>query len=221
MRSPRRGSVPASAPSGGHRPPLLDHPGVRVGAVDAAHGDDALVAVAVAFAFDALDRPAGDALAKGSGEGVGRVDDIRNGDLGAIVEVFDAPAEDGSGGWMDIDGRAIPLTVDVFSSLALGYAVTVHKSQGSQWPVCLLMLPAHAVHMTDRTLLYTAATRATEQLVLCGARRLLDRAVRNGSNPSVRRANLAQNVNNHPQGGEVQTSFFTPSATGIPQFVRN
>ena len=51
----------------GHRPALLDHPGVHIGAVDTAHRDDAPVAVAVTLG--ALDRPAGDALAEGSGGG--------------------------------------------------------------------------------------------------------------------------------------------------------
>ena len=51
----------------GHRPALLDHPGVQVGAVDPAHRDDASVAVAIALG--ALYRPTGDALAKRTGGG--------------------------------------------------------------------------------------------------------------------------------------------------------
>ena len=119
--------------------------------------------------------------------------DIRNGDLGTIVEVYESPGEDGSGGWLDIDGREIPLTGEVLSSLSLGYAITIHKSQGSQWPVCILMLPANAVHMAERTLLYTAVTRAANKLVLCGDRMLLERAVRSSS--LLRRSNLQQYLN--------------------------
>ena len=51
----------------GHRPALLDHPGVHIGAVDAANRDDA--PVAVTDTLGGLDRPAGDALAEGSGGG--------------------------------------------------------------------------------------------------------------------------------------------------------
>ena len=69
---------------------------------------------------------------------------IRNGDLGTITELFSAPDQHGAGTAMTIEGRRIPLTVDVLTSLSLGYAVTIHKSQGSQWPVCILMLPPHA-----------------------------------------------------------------------------
>ena len=116
--------------------------------------------------------------------------DIRNGDLGTIVEVFEERADDGSGGRMVVDGREVALNEDVLGSLSLGYAVTVHKSQGSQWPVCLLMLPGHASHMAERTLFYTAATRATEQLILCGDRSLLVRAVGREARASARKSNL-------------------------------
>ena len=122
--------------------------------------------------------------------------DVRNGDIGTIVEVFESPGESGSGGWLDIDGRQIPLTVDLLSVLTLGYAVTVHKSQGSQWPICIVMLPPRATAMVDRTLLYTAATRAVEKLVLCGDRKLVDRAVRSSWRALDRRTNLTEYLKN-------------------------
>lgn len=112
------------------------------------------------------------------------------GDIGTIVEVFESPGEAGSGGWLDIDGRRIPLVVDVLSVLTLGYAVTVHKSQGSQWPVCIVMLPRSAMHMAERALLYTAATRASEKLFLCGDVDLLKRSARNSPTTTGRQCNL-------------------------------
>ena len=75
---------------------------------------------------------------------------------------------------------------------SLGYAETVHKAQGSQWPVCIMMLPSHAKHMTDRSLLYTAATRARDQLILCGDHTLLERGVTQVSRSTGRRTHLAQ-----------------------------
>ena len=116
--------------------------------------------------------------------------DIRNGDLGTITELFPAPDRHGAGAAMTIEGRSIPLTLDVLNSLSLGYAVTVHKSQGSQWPVCILMLPPHASHMTDRSLLYTAATRASERLILCGDFALVRHGVTRISRSTGRRTNL-------------------------------
>ena len=120
--------------------------------------------------------------------------DIRNGDLGTITELFPTPDQHGAGAAMTIEGRRIPLTVDVLTSLSLGYAVTIHKSQGSQWPVCILMLPPHASHMTDRSLLYTAATRASERLILCGDFALVRHGVTQISRSTGRRTNLATHL---------------------------
>ena len=116
--------------------------------------------------------------------------DVRNGDLGTIVEVFESPGEDDSGGLLEIDGRLIPLTADLLAVLSLGYAVTIHKSQGSQWPVCIVMLPPQAEKMAARALFYTAATRATEKLYLCGNYGLLSRAVRKHATSPGRWSNL-------------------------------
>lgn len=120
--------------------------------------------------------------------------DIRNGDLGTITDLFPAPDQHGAGAAMTIDGRRIPLTVDVLTSLSLGYAVTIHKSQGSQWPVCILMLPPHASHMTDRSLLYTAATRASERLILCGDFTLVRHGVTQISRSTGRRTNFPEHL---------------------------
>ena len=86
------------------------------------------------------------------------------------------PMRRARGAVMNIVERRIALTAETFATLQLGYAITVHKAQGNQWLVCILMLPAHASHMPDRALLYTAATRASEKLIFCGDRSLLERA---------------------------------------------
>ena len=56
------------------------------------------------------------------------------------------------------------------------------------------MLPGHADHMADRTLSYTAATRATVQLIPCGDRSLLERARNRDSGLAVRKSNLADRL---------------------------
>lgn len=63
--------------------------------------------------------------------------------------------------------------------LALGYAISVHKSQGSQYPA--IVMPVHSSHylMLRRNLLYTAITRAERVCVLVGTRSALQQAVRN------------------------------------------
>ena len=63
--------------------------------------------------------------------------------------------------------------------LALAYAISVHKSQGSQYPA--VVIPMHPSHylMLRRNLLYTAITRAERVCVLVGTRSALTQAVRN------------------------------------------
>lgn len=110
---------------------------------------------------------------------------LQNGSLGRVVEVEDAPRklhnEDGSEidealAWIEWDdGERRPLTADMLDDVELGYAVTVHKAQGSQWP--RIIVPLSATRMLDRTLIYTAITRAQTQVLLVGDSDAAKRAV--------------------------------------------
>jgi exodeoxyribonuclease V alpha subunit len=97
---------------------------------------------------------------------------LQNGSLGRVVEV-EPLTENSAGGpeqvlaWVDWDdgvGRA--LTRDMLDDIELGYAVTVHKAQGSQWS--RIIIPVTESKLLDRTLLYTAITRAQVQVILIG-----------------------------------------------------
>lgn len=120
--------------------------------------------------------------------------DIRNGDLGIITQVFDEPGEDGAVGGLELNGEFIYITAEILEKLELGYAVTIHKAQGSQWSTCFVMLPTEAMRMIDQTLVYTAATRATERLVLMGDGRVVEQAVERGSIALCRRTYLNERV---------------------------
>lgn len=65
--------------------------------------------------------------------------------------------------------------------LAHAYAVTVHRSQGSEYPAVVIPVTTSAWMMLQRNLLYTAITRAKSLVVLVGSRRALAQAVRNAS----------------------------------------
>ena len=78
------------------------------------------------------------------------------------------------------DDRAVALRASTSSTtLALAYAATVHKSQGSEYPA--VVIPVHTQHyvMLQRNLLYTAVTRGKRLVVLVGSRKALGLAVRN------------------------------------------
>jgi exodeoxyribonuclease V alpha subunit len=103
--------------------------------------------------------------------------DVFNGDIGFIASgLFD---EQGAarGILVDFDGRKVEYDVDAVGSLELAYAVSIHKSQGSEYPAVVLSLVAAHHLMLRRNLLYTAITRARSLVVLVVEERALRRAV--------------------------------------------
>lgn len=98
-----------------------------------------------------------------------------NGDLGEVQNV------EGGITYVMLDGREVRYRRDELDALALAYASTIHKVQGSEFPAVIVVLhPSHHVLLT-RALLYTAVTRAKRLVVLLGDERALARAVHNES----------------------------------------
>ncbi len=108
---------------------------------------------------------------KGSEENSG----IFNGDIGIIKRINFAS------GYMliDFDGRMAEYPTDNLSELELSYAVTVHKSQGSEYPVVILPLIDCPPQLTYRNLLYTAVTRARKLLIIVGSEDRVERMTEN------------------------------------------
>jgi exodeoxyribonuclease V alpha subunit len=67
---------------------------------------------------------------------------------------------------------------DELDELAHAYAVTIHRSQGSQFPAVVIPLTTSSWMMLQRNLLYTGVTRPRKLVVLAGSRRALAAAVR-------------------------------------------
>jgi exodeoxyribonuclease V alpha subunit len=101
--------------------------------------------------------------------------DVFNGDIGFVtgIDLVEHTLT------IEVDGRQIDYDFNEADQLVLAYAVTVHKAQGSEFPVVVLpMVTAHYL-MLQRNLLYTAITRAKELCVLVGSRRAIGMAVKN------------------------------------------
>jgi exodeoxyribonuclease V alpha subunit len=79
------------------------------------------------------------------------------------------------------DDQQVTYGFDELDELLHAYAVTVHRSQGSEYPCVVVPLTTSAWLLLQRNLLYTAVTRATRLVVLVGSRRALAKAVRNQS----------------------------------------
>lgn len=90
---------------------------------------------------------------------------IQNGSIGRLVTVGDAADALGEVEWDD--GVVRKITIDLLDDLELGYALTVHKGQGSQWRRVIVCLPASS-KMVDRSMVYTAITRTRQQVLILG-----------------------------------------------------
>ena len=78
---------------------------------------------------------------------------------------------------MNFDGTAVSMTSRDLDELALAYVLTIHKSQGSEYPC--VVIPLHTQHymMLQRNLLYTAVTRGKRLVIIVGSRRAFRMAV--------------------------------------------
>ncbi|MGN0487061.1 MAG: ATP-dependent RecD-like DNA helicase [Acutalibacteraceae bacterium] len=100
---------------------------------------------------------------------------IFNGDIGTVIAIN----INASFMKIDFDGRIAIYPFDSISELELAYAVTVHKSQGSEFEAVLMPLCATVPQLCYRNLLYTAVTRAKSRLIIVGSENDLRQMVDN------------------------------------------
>ncbi len=113
-----------------------------------------------------------------SGIAVERGNSIFNGDMGVIKEVRHFSSEL----LIEFDGgRFVEYPFPMLEELEHAYAVTVHKSQGSEYPVVLLPVLSGPPILMTRNLLYTAVTRARQLVVLLGREEAIRGMIRNRS----------------------------------------
>ena len=102
--------------------------------------------------------------------------DVFNGDLGIItaIDMEDAALT------VSFEGREVEYGFGELDELVLAYATTIHKAQGSEYPVVVIPLATQHYAMLARNLLYTGVTRGKRLVVIVGQRKALAMAVRNG-----------------------------------------
>lgn len=117
---------------------------------------------------------------------------VNNGDVGYITSI--AGPENEATVVIDFgDGRIMEYENEQLKMLDLGYASTIHKSQGAQYKSVIMNLQcAHAI-MLIRAIVYTAITRARLRLIIVGERKALCRAIRN-TKADQRGTRLAQRI---------------------------
>lgn len=101
--------------------------------------------------------------------------EVFNGDIGTVTKVDMEEREL----TVDFDGRDVIYDVTELDELVLAYAVTIHKAQGSEYPIVVMPFTMSHFVMLQRNLLYTGVTRAKKILVLIGEKKAVYYAIKN------------------------------------------
>jgi exodeoxyribonuclease V alpha subunit len=101
--------------------------------------------------------------------------DVYNGDIG-FIQSMDVIEQNLT---VNFEGRTVTFDWSEADQLSLAYVISVHKAQGSEFPVVVMPIVTQHYTMLQRNLLYTAITRARSLCVLAGSRRAISMAVRN------------------------------------------
>lgn len=106
---------------------------------------------------------------------------VFNGDLGYITDLLPAKYADSKQDELTInfDGNEIVYQRSEWYKIRLAYAMSIHKSQGSEFPVVILPITSSSHRMLQRNLIYTAITRAKSKLILLGETSAFAFAVQN------------------------------------------
>jgi exodeoxyribonuclease V alpha subunit len=101
--------------------------------------------------------------------------DVYNGDIGRITNI-DREIQEVT---INFDGKEVNYEFSELDEIILSYAISVHKSQGSEYPAIIIPLLTQHYMLLQRNLLYTAITRGKKLVVLVGSKKAIAIAVRN------------------------------------------
>ena len=105
---------------------------------------------------------------------------VFNGDLGYITDLIPAKYTESKQDEIviDFDGNEVSYPRNEWYKIRLAYAMSIHKSQGSEFPVVFLPITSASKRMLERNLIYTAITRAKSKLILLGELQAFDYATK-------------------------------------------
>ncbi len=101
--------------------------------------------------------------------------DVFNGDIGQVMKIDHVEREV----TIRFDQREVVYDFGELDEISLAYAITIHKSQGSEFPSVVIPLAMQQYLLLQRNLVYTGITRGKKLVVLIGQRKALGMAVRN------------------------------------------
>ena len=132
---------------------------------------------------------------------------VFNGDLGYITDLLPGKYTDSKQDELTInfDGNEIIYPRSEWYKIRLAYAMSIHKSQGSEFPVVILPITRSSHRMLQRNLVYTAITRAKSKLILLGEKAAFDYAAKNTG--TARKTYLIERFGDFPQA---ETNIHNP-----------
>ena len=101
--------------------------------------------------------------------------EVFNGDIGRITRIYPEAQEV----FITFDGREVAYSFSELDEIVLAYAISVHKSQGSEYPAVIIPILTQHYILLQRNLIYTAVTRGRKLVVLVGTRKALAIGVNN------------------------------------------
>ena len=110
---------------------------------------------------------------------------VFNGDVGIVRAI----AADSSGLTIDFSGELIEYVKGELSEIQLAYCISIHKSQGSEYPIVIIPLLKQHFLLLQRNLVYTGITRARRKVYLVGSLDAYATAIRN-NDQQIRRTHL-------------------------------
>ena len=105
---------------------------------------------------------------------------IFNGDIGVIKSINSSEEKL----TVDFEGRIVRYDFCMLEELEHAYAITIHKSQGSEYPVVIIPVFRHTPLLLTRELFYTAVTRAQKMVILVGQEAIVNMMVDNSRRPN-------------------------------------
>lgn len=98
-------------------------------------------------------------------------DDVYNGDIGVVSEIFDRTETEDHLPRIVVqfdDGAIVEYDPETFANISLAYCISIHKSQGNEYPIVIMPVSWQFRVMLQKKLLYTGVTRARSSLILLG-----------------------------------------------------
>ena len=119
--------------------------------------------------------------------------EVFNGDIGRLAKIDQENQEI----FVNFDGRFVVYDFSELEELVLAYAISVHKSQGNEYPAVIMPIMIQHYVLLQRNLIYTAVTRAKRLVVLIGTKKALAIGIKNNK-PQLRHSFLKERLINLP-----------------------